>query len=71
MGSLRRQKGLGFFTCTQFVVFCITASEKCPRGYCAEFTLLTLNATVVPLSVNGSQLYRFEETCTPVRGIVG
>jgi hypothetical protein len=49
-----------------FLQLCITASEKCPRGYCAEFTLLTLNATV--LTLNGSQVIRFEETCTPVRG---
>jgi hypothetical protein len=49
-----------------FLELCITASEKCPRGYCAEFTLLTLNATV--LTLNGSQVIRFEETCTPVRG---
>jgi hypothetical protein len=48
-----------------FLELCIAASRDCPSGYCAEFTLLKLNATV--LSINGSHIYTFDETCTPVR----
>jgi hypothetical protein len=48
-----------------FLALCIAASENCPNGYCAEFTLLKLNATV--LGINGSKVYTFDETCTPVR----
>jgi hypothetical protein len=49
-----------------FLSLCLAASENCPSGYCAEFTLLRLNATAVPLTINGSHLITFDETCTPV-----
>ena len=48
-----------------FLQLCIVASENCPKGYCAEFTLLNVNATT--LNINGSQIIKFDETCTPVR----
>jgi hypothetical protein len=48
-----------------FLELCMAASENCPSGYCAEFTLIPVNSTI--LTVNSTSVYVFDETCTPVR----
>jgi hypothetical protein len=56
-----------------FMQLCIEASAGCPNGYCAEFTMLPIkvNGTNIivnttHLSVNGTYVYTFDETSTPV-----